>query len=129
MNDGSGFIVRSYRNDWYNLYYYGWDGSLKSQVTDFNWKVNEIVRVDEARKEVYFTGTGPEVLDNHLFRVRLDGSRLLQMTAGEGYHSASVSPGGSWALDNWSSLANPGAIDLIDRRGRSVRNIHREEKA
>ncbi len=128
LNDGSGFIVRSYRNDWHNLYYYGWDGSLKSQVTNFNWKVNEIVRVDETSKEVYFTGTGPEALDNHLFRVRLDGTRLLQLTAGEGYHTTSVSPGGSWALDNWSSLANPGGIDLIDRKGKVTRTIHREEK-
>ena len=28
MKNGSGFIVRSYRNDWENLYYYGWDGKL-----------------------------------------------------------------------------------------------------
>jgi dipeptidyl-peptidase-4 len=128
LNDGSGFIIRSYRNDWHNLYYYGWDGLLKSQVTNFNWKVNEIVWVDEARKEVYFNGTGPEALDNHLFRVRLDGTRLLQVTTGEGYHSASVSPGGSWALDSWTSLENPGAIDLIDRKGRIARNIYREEE-
>ena len=30
MQNGSGFIVRSYRNDWENLYYYGWDGNLIS---------------------------------------------------------------------------------------------------
>ena len=31
MKNGSGFIVRSYRNDWENLYYYGWDGKLISR--------------------------------------------------------------------------------------------------
>lgn len=128
MNDGSGFIVRSCRNDWYNLYYYGWDGSLRSQITNFNWKVNEIVRVDEARKEIYFTGTGPQALDNHLFRVRLDGSRLVQLTSGEGYHSASVSPGGSWVVDSWSSLDSPGGIDLVSRGGKPVRNLYSEEQ-
>ena len=128
MKDGSGFLVRSCRNDWHNLYFYGWDGTLKSQVTNFSWKVNEIVRVDEARKEVYFTGTGPEALDNHLFRVRLDGTRLLRMTSGDGYHTASVSPGGSWVVDNWSSLASPGAIDLINKGGKLVRTIYRQEE-
>jgi len=127
MNDGSGFIVRSYRNDWYNLYYYGWDGNLKSQITNFNWKVTGIVRVDEVRKEVYFSGTGPELLENHLYRVRFDGTRLLQITGGEGFHSTSVSPGGSYFLDTWSSITDPGGIDLIDRRGRVIRNLYREE--
>jgi dipeptidyl-peptidase-4 len=127
MSDGSGFIVRSYRNDWYNLYWYGWDGVLRSQITDFDWKVTSIVKVDEARGEIYFNGTGPDALDNHLYRARLDGSRLLKVTAGGGYHSASVSPGGSWFLDSWSSLESPGGIDLIDKRARKVRTIHSEE--
>ncbi|MEZ5018755.1 MAG: S9 family peptidase [Bacteroidales bacterium] len=127
MKDGSGFIVRSYRDDWYNLYYYGWDGSLKSRITDFDWKVTELVRVDEARKEVYFNGTGPDPLENHLYRVRLDGTQLLQVTSGEGYHTATVSPGGSWFVDTWSSLGDPGGIKLIDRKGKAVRTIYSEE--
>lgn len=127
MKDGSGFIVRSYRDDWYNLYYYGWDGSLKSRITDFDWKVTELVRVDEARKEVYFNGTGPDPLENHLYRVRLDGTQLLQVTSGEGYHTATVSPGGSWFVDTWSSLGEPGGIKLIDRKGKAVRTIYSEE--
>lgn len=127
MDDGSGFIVRSYRNDWYNLYYYGWDGSLKSQITDFKWKVTELVRVDEEKKEVYFHGTGTDPLGNHLYRVRLDGTRLQQITSGEGSHTASVSPGGSYFLDTWSSITDPGGISLIDRKGRLIRDLYREE--
>lgn len=127
MKDGSGFIVRSYRNDWYNLYYYGWDGNLRSQITNFQWKVTGIVRVDEAKKEIYFNGTGPDMLDGHLFRARLDGSGLLQVTSGEGYHNASVSPAGSYFYETWSSISDPGGINLIDKKGKVVRNIHREE--
>ncbi len=127
MKDGSGFIIRSYRSDWHNLYYYGWDGSLRSQITDFDWKVTALVRVDEARKEVYFTGSGGSSLESHLYRVRLDGSRLQQITAGEGSHSVSISPGGSYFVDTWSNIGDPGGLTLIDRRGRAVRTLHREE--
>ena len=28
MKNGAGFIIRSYKDDWENLYYYGWDGKL-----------------------------------------------------------------------------------------------------
>lgn len=128
MKDGSGFIIRSSRTDWDNLYYYGWDGSLRSQITGFDWKVTGISRVDEARKELYFTGTGTDPLSSHLFRVRLDGSRLQQLTSGDGSHSASVSPGGSWVLDTWSSIDDPGGIALIDKKGKLARTIHKEEQ-
>ena len=125
MNDGSGFIVRSYRdNKWHNLYYYGWDGNLKSQITGFDWKVTGIVSVDEEKNEIYFNATGPGLIDSHLYRARLDGSGLKQITSGNGYHSASVSPGGSWFVDSWNSIDNPGGIDLIDKRGRTVRNLY-----
>ena len=50
MKNGSGFIVRSYRNDWQNLYYYGWDGKLITQLTDFNFRVTAIDRVDEEQR-------------------------------------------------------------------------------
>jgi dipeptidyl-peptidase-4 len=128
MNDGSGFIVRSYRDKkWHNLYYYGWDGSLRSQITKFDWKVTEIVSVNEERGEIYFNATGPGLIDSHLFRARLDGSGLQQITSGEGYHTASVSPGGSWFIDSWSSIGDPGGIDLIDRKGKTVRSLYRQE--
>jgi dipeptidyl-peptidase-4 len=128
MNDGSGFIVRSYRDKkWHNLYYYGWDGSLRSQITKFDWKVTEIVRVNEERGEIYFNATGPGFIDSHLYRARLDGSGLQQITSGEGYHTASVSSGGSWFIDSWSSIGDPGGIDLIDRKGKTVRNLYRQE--
>jgi len=128
MKDGSGFIVRSYRdNKWHNLYYYGWDGSLRSQITRFDWKVTGIVGVNEERGEIYFTATGPGLIDSHLYRARLDGSGLQQLTSGGGYHSASVSPGGSWFVDSWSSIGDPGGIDLINRKGKTVRNLYRHE--
>ena len=84
MKNGSGFIVRSYRNDWENLYYYGWDGKLIIQLTNFNFRVTSIDRVDEDLKMVYFSATGPESTDSHVFRVGLDGKNLLQITSGRG---------------------------------------------
>lgn len=127
MNDGSGFIVRSCRSDWHNLYYYDWNGNLISKLTGVDWKVTELVRVDESRREVYFYGTGSDALDQHLYRVRLDGTKLQQITSGPGYHSVSISPGGSWFIDSWSNINDPGAITLIGRKAHVVRNIYRNE--
>ncbi len=128
MKNGTGFIVRSYRNDWENLYYYGWDGKIISQITGFDWRVNEISRVDEDAKVVYFTGTGPESTDNHFFRVGLDGKNLLQITKMNGTHNVSISPKGTYFIDTWNNITTPGSIIAYDKKGKQIREIHKFEQ-
>jgi dipeptidyl-peptidase 4 len=129
MNDGSGFILRSYKSDWFNLYYYSWDGSLKSQITNLNWNVNEIVKVDEADKVVYFKGTGPESTDSHFFRVGIDGKNLLQITTGAGTHNVNMSPKGSYFLDNYSSVSDAGGIYAIDKKAKPAGTVYKNTAA
>jgi dipeptidyl-peptidase-4 len=128
MKDGSGFIVRSVRSGWENLYYYGWNNVLKSQLTSLDFRVTGIERVDEAQKLVYFTATGQESTDSHLFRVGLDGKNLIQITNGPGTHSVSISPKGTWFLDTWSNLTTPGAILAIDNKGKPYKEIYKFEQ-
>lgn len=125
LDNGSGFIVNSYRNDWENLYYYNWEGKLISQLTDVDWRVNGISNVDEDARVVYFTGTGPESTDNHFFRVGLDGKNLLQVTKEPGTHNVSISPKGSYFIDTWSSFTSPGSIIAYDKRARMIKEIYR----
>jgi dipeptidyl-peptidase-4 len=125
LKDGSGYIVRSYRNGWENLYYYGWDGKMISRITNLDFRVTSIDRVDEDLKVVYFSATGSESTDNHAFRVGLDGKNLFQMTKGEGTHSVSISPKGSYYIDTWNSIKSAGSMIAYDRKGRELREIQK----
>jgi dipeptidyl-peptidase-4 len=120
LENGSGFIVNSYRNDWHNLYYHNWDGKVLAHLTDVKWRVSGISKVDEQKGMVYFTGR-PESAENQFFSVKLDGSGFTQLTEGAGSHNASLSPGGSYLIDNWTSVINPGKKELRDSRGKLVR--------
>lgn len=128
MKNGTGFIVRSSRNDWENLYYYAWDGKLISQLTNFSFRVTGIDRVDEDLKMVYFSATGPESTDSHAFRVGLDGKDLLQLTKGEGSHSVSISPKGSYYIDTWNSLINAGSIVAYNKTGKLLKEVYKFEQ-
>jgi dipeptidyl-peptidase 4 len=128
MKNGSGFIIRSYKNDWENLYYYGWNGTLISQLTNLNFRVNSIERVDEDLKQVYFTATGTESVDNHGFRVGLDGKNLLQITKGDGSHNLSISPKGTYFLDTWNSISSTGSIIAYDKKGKQIREVYKFEQ-
>lgn len=128
LKNGAGFIIRSYRNDWDNLYYHAWNGKLINQITNVNWRVLGIDRVDEQANLVYFTGTGPESTDKHSFRVGLDGKNLLQITNGSGTHNVMISPKGSYFIDTWNNVSSAGAIVAIDKKGKVVREIQKMEQ-
>jgi len=128
MKNGTGFIVRSSRNDWENLYYYAWDGKLIAQLTNFNFRVTGIDRVDEDLKVVYFTATGPESTDNHAFRVGLDGKNPLQITEGNGTHNVSISPKGTYFIDTWNSITSAGSIIAYNKKGKLIKEIYKFEQ-
>ncbi|TAL77179.1 MAG: S9 family peptidase [Bacteroidetes bacterium] len=125
MKNGTGYIIRSYRNDWENLYYYGWDGKMIAQLTNFGFRVTGIDRVDEDLKVLYFSATGQESTDSHDFRVDLDGKNILQITKGEGTHNLSISPKGSYFTDTWNSITSAGSIVAYNKRGKLLREIYK----
>lgn len=127
LEDGSGFILKSVKSDWMNLYYHGWDGKLIAQLTDFDFRVSRVSRIDLDKKIVYFTATGKESTESHMYRVNLDGSNLVKLTEGAGSHSANVSPGGSYLVDTWSSVYQPGKKEVRDSNGKLVRVISETE--
>jgi len=128
MKDGTGFIVKSCRNDWENLYYYAWNGKLISQLTNFNWRVNDILRVDEDAKVIYFAGTGPESTDNHAYRVGLDGKGFVQLTKGAGAHSINISPKGGYFIDTWNNIITAGTITAFNSKAQSLREVYKFEQ-
>lgn len=128
MKNGTGFILKSYKNDWENLYYYGWDGKLISQITNLNFRVTGIDRIDEDTKTVYFTATGTESTDSHCFRVGLDGKNLIQLTKGEGSHNVNISPKGTYYIDTWNSINSIGSIIAYNKSGKQLKEIYKFEQ-
>ncbi|HUX59005.1 MAG TPA: DPP IV N-terminal domain-containing protein [Bacteroidales bacterium] len=128
IQNGSGFIVRSYRNDWENLYYYRWNGNLIARLTDLNFRVTKIERVDEDLKVLYFSATGTESTDIHAFRVGLDGKNLMQMTKGEGTHKVNISPKGNYFIDTWNSISSTGSIIAYNKNGKYLNEIYKFEQ-
>ncbi len=128
MKNGSGFILRSCKNGWENLYFIGWDGSQTAQLTNLDFRVTSIDRVDEDMKIVYFTATGSESTDSHAFRVGLDGKKLLQLTNGNGSHNVNISPKGSYYIDTWNSITSTGSIIAYEKKGKMLKEIHKFEQ-
>lgn len=127
FEDGSGFIVRSDKSGWRNLYYYDMEGNLKKQLTDFNWRIKDFIGVDEKNSWVYFAGTGDETTDTHIYRVDTDGNKLKQLTDKPGTHGADFSPGFVLFIDEYSAIATPPMLDIYTAKGKYKRNIAKRQ--
>lgn len=112
FENGSGFILRSNKDGWRNLYYYNSEGNLIARLTDANWRVNSIEKVDEENGIVWFMGTGDTSINNHLYKVKLDGSEFEQLTTKSASHRVDISDEGSWFIDTYYNIFTPRNMQL-----------------
>lgn len=117
----------SQRSDWGHLYLYDLKtGALKSQVTSGEWNVYTLAKVDEAKREIYFTGMGREKGDpyfHYLYKIGFDGKGLKLLTPEAADHTISLSKDGKLFVDAYSSATAPTLTVLRDDDGKQIAEI------
>ena len=124
LKDGT-FLITSERDGWKQLYRYNADGSLKNRVTEGEWEVRSIARIDEDGGWVYLNGTKDNPIGNNLYRAKLDGSAFERLTNGPGTHAGVLNPKGDLLVDLYSSReqAPKGVLRKVDGGGGEVRAL------
>ena len=127
INGGKEFIQWSERDGWAHLYLYDDKGNLKNRITEGPWHVEQVLKIDEATRTVYFLANGKEKDENpyyeHLYKVNVNGSGLTRLTEGDYFHQISLSDNAQFAVDNFSRVNTVPCADLIDRNGNKVMTI------
>jgi dipeptidyl-peptidase 4 len=131
LPDNRHFLRSSERSGWREIYLYDLEGKLIRQVTQHKLPVGGIQAVDLENQWVYFTGYENRGLESHLYRIRLDGSKFTRLTKEPGSHRVSVSPGGKYFADTFSSWDSPESFRLYKGDGTFVRElgktVHKDE--
>ncbi len=128
LADGERFIWTSERTGWRNLYLYDLSGELLATLTDHEYEVANVVRVDENAGELYYMARDG---DNHmklqLHRVRLDGTGDVRLTDPAFNHQVTVAPDGSHFVDVAQTHDEAPVTYLRDSRGREVAELARSD--
>ena len=131
INNGKELVHWSERDGWAHLYLYDDQGNLKKRLTSGPWHVDEILKVDEAKRVVYFLANGREKDENpyyeHLYRVNLDGSGLQLVSAGDYFHATRMDDDCAYFVDNYSRVNTVPASDLYDNTGRKVMSLEKSD--
>lgn len=125
LPDGSGFIWNSERSGWDHLYYYDMQGKLVRRLTSGDWRVKNVVRIDQQGGWVYFYGHGDQArpYDTHLYRVGLNGKGLAQLTEGKGQHAVDIAPSAKYFTDTYSAVDVPPKTVLRKADGTLIRTL------
>lgn len=114
----------SQRSDWGHLYLYDLKtGVLKNAITQGNWNVTQIQRIDKKNRTIYFLGVGKEPGDpyfQYFYRVNMDGSGQQLLSPGLGNHEINLSPDGAYFVDTYSTPVVPQVTVLRDAGGKEV---------
>jgi dipeptidyl aminopeptidase/acylaminoacyl peptidase len=101
--------------------------AVKNQITSGAWAVGDVLYVDEAKKQIYFTGRGREddrlIYYAHLYRVNFDGSGLTLLTPEDANHDIRVSPSGRYIVDTYSRFDKAPVTVLRTIDGRVIRTL------
>ncbi len=116
---GREIIWLSERDGWSHLCLFdGRSGKVRTQITSGEWAVREVVKVDDARRQIWFAASGmhegKDPYFKHYFRVDFDGRNLTPLTSADASHEVRFSPDMSLYVDTYSRVDLPDVSELRD---------------
>jgi dipeptidyl aminopeptidase/acylaminoacyl peptidase len=129
--DGREVVWMSERDGWNHLYLYdGGTGSVKQQITKGSWAVRGVQKVDETRRQIWFSAGGMEPGRDpyflHYYRINFDGTGLTPLTKEDADHQVLYSADMEWMLDTYSRVDLPTVVEL--RRTRDAAPVSTVER-
>jgi hypothetical protein len=108
IQDGKEIVWMSERDGWNHLYLYNDVTGSVSQITKGNWVVRNVIRTDEAARQIWFAASGmypgkdPYFL--HYYRINFDGTGLTTLTEADANHEATFSSDMKYYVDTYSRV-------------------------
>ena len=123
LKDGKRFLWPSERTGWRQWYLYSLSGKELAQITNGERAFRYPLAIDEAQGVMYATAATAEGQEEQLFRARLDGSGVTQMTDSGGVHFITMDSAARYYLDVFSSPTHPPTAELRTTAGKTLRQI------
>ena len=107
------YMAREFETGWQQIYFLSYDGSEFRRLTDgTNWSVN-LLRVDEAKGEVYFTAKRDATVRQALYKV--DSKGVIKALTDPAYQVTGIkfSPDGKYFAASYSNVTTPTRVAVF----------------
>ena len=116
-------IWTSERDGYKHIYRSRPDGRFINQITRGDWEVNGIYGIDEENEIIYFNAKKESEIENHIYSIRFNGTRLKRLSKEDGSHYGSFSPTLNYFIDYYSNLELPTQIKVKSNSGTLKRTL------
>jgi len=128
LEDGQRFIWASERTGFNNYYLYSFDGTLITALTQHDFEVSRIIRIDENAGVLYYMArSGDNHMKMQLHRVKLDGTKDTRLTDPAFNHSVNIAPDGKNFVDVAQTHNTPPVTNLINSKGKLVAELAKSD--
>jgi dipeptidyl aminopeptidase/acylaminoacyl peptidase len=120
LADGKEIVWMSERDGWNHLYLIdGATGAVKSQITKGAWPVRHVIKVDEDKRQLWFSAggmapvrEGKDPYFQHYYRINLDGTGLTPLTSVDANHTVEFSSDMTMYVDHYSRVDLASVLEL-----------------
>lgn len=127
LKDSDEVIWFSERNNWGHLYLFDLKtGTLKNQITDGEWAVQQVHHIDKEARTIYFIGSNKEEGDpyyQYLYKINFDGTGLQLLTPEPANHVLTWSSSRKFILDSYSTPTTPPVTVIRNLNGEVIMTL------
>lgn len=117
------FLWVSEKSGYRHIYLYDFSGKLINQVTSGDWEVTSLQGYSGKDKVIYFYGKKDGIIDQHIYRVNIDGNSLFRISEQSGWHEAIFSPDYKYFIHSYNSTSIPLKVYLRKTNGELVATL------
>jgi dipeptidyl-peptidase 4 len=124
LQNGKGFLLLSDKTGWKHIYYHDITGKLINAVTQGNFTVLSIDKIDEVKQMIYFVARSKEnSATRDYYSVKMNGKNLTRLTFGNYNHQFNASPNSSYCITYYNNTGSPTQIALVNAKGKIVKEL------
>ena len=124
LPSNTGFIMRSDKSGWEHFYLFDMKGKPINQITNGEFTVGNIYKVDEKAKTIYFNARKENSARWDLYSSSFDGKKLKRLSFGEySFTGMNISPNNKYFTTAYSNISTPTTLAVLDMQGKVIREI------
>lgn len=116
------FVWTSEKSGYRHAYLYDYEGKEK-QLTRGDWEIDSLIALDEVSGWLYFYAKKDSFIDQHVYRVTLDGSEVQKLSGQSGWYKWNISPDRRSVIETYSNASSPPVISLRNPSGSESRAL------
>ncbi|RMF58877.1 MAG: hypothetical protein D6748_07670, partial [Calditrichaeota bacterium] len=123
----SQFVWSSERSGYRHLYLTDYQSGETRALTQGEWEISSVLGIDTNHQWVYFYGKKDSPLEQHIYRVSLNGKKFQKISDTPGWHQAVFSPNFQYYVSFDSDVKTPTRIALRKASGKLIHQLEENQ--